>query len=438
MSNTTKDKQFFTVARVFFLLIVIPLSLMAILIANGIFKLGVTVREKAVTVLDPKSQEGIKILATNVADEVAGFLMERKKDLLVATILPQTESSYKQFVNENKKDVWTKLDGKIVKVALPLYPEMSLMDKNGMELIKIVNGAATPKDKLVNVANPANTTYKTEDYFVKAKALSKGEVFVSNVTGLYVSRPEFDKGKRFAGVIRFSTPVFDQSGFAGVLAFALDVKHLAAFTDHLIPTQAEPVYEADTVTGNYAYMVDNRGFVISHPSDYHIVGQREDGTQVAPLEEKTSGELSKKGEEVLNLNLLGFMDPNLPQIAGEASQGKSGMKIYKFGGRTKFVAFAPIKFTTKDYPLPTGFGWIGMGIDVDAYNALALQAAQSIDKEAKSWTSTIILIMIVSMVLLFFILFLLARGISRSIAAEIPNGSQGPGHYYSDEDDDDK
>jgi hypothetical protein len=112
------------------------------------------------------------------------------------------------------------------------------------------------------------------------------------------------------------------------------------------------------------------------------------------------------------------------------------MKIYKFGGRTKFVAFAPIKFVTKDYPLPTGFGWIGMGIDVDAYNAIALQAAQSIEKEAKAWTSTIILIMIVSMILLFFILFLLARGISRSIASEIPAGSQGPGHYYSDEDDD--
>lgn len=434
MSNTKKDKQFFTVARVFFLLIVIPLSLMAILIANGIFKLGVTAREKAVTVLDPKSQEGIKVLATNVADEVAGFLMERKKDLLVATILTPTESSYKRFVNENKKGIWTKVNGKIVRVSLPLYPEMSLIDKNGMELIKIVNGEATPKDKLVNVANPANTTYKTEDYFDKAKNLKRGEVYVSHVTGLYVSKPAFDKGARFAGVIRFSTPVFDQSGFSGVLEFALDVKHLAEFTDHIIPTQAEPVYEADTATGNYAYMADNRGFVISHPDDFHILGQREDGTQVAPLESGTSAELVKKGEEVFNINLLGFMDPNLPQIASEAAAGKSGMKIYKFGGRTKFVAYAPIKFATNDYTLPGGFGWIGVGIDVDAYNTLALQAAQNIEKEAKSWTSTIILIMILSMVLLFFILFLLARGISRSIASEIPSGSEGPGDYYSDED----
>ncbi|HPJ97652.1 MAG TPA: cache domain-containing protein, partial [Syntrophales bacterium] len=356
----------------------------------------------------------------------------------IATILPQTEQSYKQFVNENKKDIWTKADGNIVKVSALLYPEMSLVDKNGMELIRIVNGEAVPKDKLVNVANPANTMYKTEDYFAKAQSLSKGDVFVSHVTGMYVNRADFDKGKRFAGVIRFATPVFDQSGFAGVLEFALDVKHLAEFTDHIIPTQAEPVYEADTATGNYAYMVDNRGFVISHPSDYHIAGQREDGTQVPPLEEKTSDELSKKGEEVLNLNLLGFMDPSLPQIAGEAAQGQSGMKIYKFGGRTKFVAYAPIKFITKDYPLPGGFGWIGMGLDVDAYNAMALKAAQTIEKEAKSWTSTIILIMIVSMVLLFFILYLLARGISRSIASEVPAGSQGPGHYYSDEDEDDK
>lgn len=62
MSEKKQDKQFFTVARVFFLLIVIPLSLMAILIANGIFKLGVTVKERAVTVLDQKSQEEIKLV----------------------------------------------------------------------------------------------------------------------------------------------------------------------------------------------------------------------------------------------------------------------------------------------------------------------------------------------------------------------------------------
>ena len=76
MSETKKNKQLFTIGGVFFLLIVIPLSLMAFLIANGMFKLGVTIKERAVDVLDQKSQEEIKISAINTADEVANFLME--------------------------------------------------------------------------------------------------------------------------------------------------------------------------------------------------------------------------------------------------------------------------------------------------------------------------------------------------------------------------
>ncbi|MCX5842775.1 MAG: hypothetical protein NT022_03330, partial [Deltaproteobacteria bacterium] len=88
MPENKKDKQLFTVARLFFLLIVIPFSLMAILIANGILKLGITAKERAITVLDQTSQEEIKIRASNTADEVANFLTERKKDLLIATIIP--------------------------------------------------------------------------------------------------------------------------------------------------------------------------------------------------------------------------------------------------------------------------------------------------------------------------------------------------------------
>ena len=37
MAETKKDKQFFSIGWIFFLLIVIPLSLMAFLIANGIY-----------------------------------------------------------------------------------------------------------------------------------------------------------------------------------------------------------------------------------------------------------------------------------------------------------------------------------------------------------------------------------------------------------------
>ena len=260
------------------------------------------------------------------------FLNERKKDLLIATIIPATDSAFRQFVQENRKSLWVREHGKVRQILSYLYPEMALTDRNGNELIRIVNGEAAPKAKRVNVSKPANTTYKTEEYFAGAKALHRGEVYVSHVTGWYVNRPDFEKGKRFSGIVRFSTPVFDQQGFAGVLTLALDYRHLAGFTDHIVPTQAGHVFEAGYAsTGNYAYLVDNRGFVISHPYDYHIAGLRPDGTPVPALTDKNSEEMARRGEAVLNLNLLGYMDPNLPEIARDAAAGNTGLKMYKFG-----------------------------------------------------------------------------------------------------------
>lgn len=431
MSETKKNKQFFNIGGVFFLLIVIPLSLMAFLIANGMFKLGVTIKQNTVNVLDNKSQEDIRARAVNAANEVASFLMESNKDLQIATIIPSTEAVYKQFVSENKKPVWIKRDGKIQQVLIPLYKEMALIDKNGNEQIKIVDGQATKK--LVNVSNPANTTYKTEDYFAKTKNLNKGEFYVSPVEGYYVDKAAFEKGQRFSGIVRFATPVFNKDGFAGIITLALDYRHLAEFTDHLVPSQAEKIFETSASSGNYAYMVDNRGFVISHPSDFHIVGLNHDGTIVPTLSAQNAAELAKKGAEALNMFQLGFLDPNIFKITKEAAQGKSGVLMYKYGGVNKFVAYAPIKFYASNLSAPTGFGWIGLGLEVDKYNEAATKVSQKIEKESKAWTATIIFILIASMIILFFIMLLLVRGISRSLQAEVPRGSEGP---YDDDDDD--
>jgi flagellar biosynthesis/type III secretory pathway M-ring protein FliF/YscJ len=89
-------------------------------------------------------------------------------------------------------------------------------------------------------------------------------------------------------------------------------------------------------------------------------------------------------------------------------------------------------------PEPAGFGWIGMGVEVEKYNEAATKVSKNIEKEAKAWTATVILIIIVSMVILFFIMVLLMRGIGRSIQAEIPEGSEGELAAFNDDDDDDK
>lgn len=433
MSKTNKDKRFFNIGGVFFLLIVIPLSLMAFLIANGMFKLGVTIKERTVNVLDSKVQEDIKARTVNTANEVAGFLTQCNKDLQVATIIPSSEAVYKQFVAENKKPVWVKRDGKVQQVLIPLYKEMALIDKNGNEQIKIIDGQAVKQ--LINVSNPANTTFKSEDYFAKTKGLNKGEIYVSPLAGLYVDKAAFGKGQRFAGYVRLSTPVFNKDGFSGIITLAVDYRHLAAFTDQLVPTQAEKVFETDSATGNYAYMVDSRGFVISHPADYHVVGLNPDGTTVPTVTAQNANDLAKKGAEALNMFQLGFMDPNIFKIAQEAAAGKTGILMYKYGGITKFVAYAPIKFYASNLREPGGFGWIGLGLDVEKYNHEAMKVSKEIEKEAKAWTATVIFILIAAMIILFFIMLLLVRGISRSLQSEIPAGSEGDNF---DDDDDDK
>jgi hypothetical protein len=437
MAETKKKKQYFNVGGVFFLLIVIPLSLMAFLIANGMFKLGVSIKERTVSALDQKSQEEIKIRAINTAEEVANFLNERRRDVLTATIIPANDIAYKQFLKDNNKNIWIKEKNTIKQISVPLYTEMALIDKTGKEVIKIVHGHTAPAAKLSNVSIPSNTTYKTEDYFAKTMILNKSEVYISPVTGWYVSKAEFEKGARFSGIVRLATPVFDKQGFAGVIELALDYRHLAEFTNHIIPTQPERVFEADMSNGNYTYMVDVRGFVIAHPNTFHIAGLNRNGTPASALSAQNAAELTKKGEEVLNLNQLGFMDPNLPVIAKEAAAGKAGILTYKFGGHTKFVAYAPIKFYAANLPQPAGFGWIGMGLEVEKYNEAAIKVSKNIEKESKAWTATLILILIASMIILFLMMLLLARGISRSIRREVPAGSENP-LSFDDDDDDDK
>ena len=77
-----------------------------------------------------------------------------------------------------------------------------------------------------------------------------------------------------------------------------------------------------------------------------------------------------------------------------------------------------------------------MGVDVEKFNEIATKATQNIQKEAKAWSTTIILILVISIILLFAIAGLLSRGITRSIEAEVPPDAQGEGPFYDDEEED--
>jgi hypothetical protein len=432
MPDSNSKPRIFTIARLFFLLVVIPLLLVASLIAFSIFKFGGISKTDTATSLDQKSKNEILTRAIDLSQNIAGFLSERQKDILIATIFPANADTYRSFLDTKTQELWIKKDGVIVKEAFPLYVEMSLTDKNGQEIIKIRNGRIVGANELVNVSNPLNTYYKSEDYFSKAKNLNKGEVYFSPVTGWYINKAEFDSGKRFEGIIRMATPVFDKQGFSGVITLALDIRHLAKFTDNIVPTESTYVIKADASSGNYAYLVDNRGFVIAHPNDYFIAGLYKDGTRVPQINSSNYQEMKKKGEEVINFKDLGGIEPMLPEIEKEAEAGKSGIKTYTFEGSTKVVAYAPIPFYSQEFPKPAGFGWVGMGVDVDKFHEQALLSQKKIEKEGQKWLTTIILIMFIAMAILFAIAAILSRGINRSIESEVPEDSVSPGEYDKD------
>jgi hypothetical protein len=90
MAELKKESRIVTVARLFFLLVVIPLLLISSLIAFSIGHYGGVSKTGATLALDQKSQQEIKVRAVDLAQNVSDFLRERQKDVLIATILPQS------------------------------------------------------------------------------------------------------------------------------------------------------------------------------------------------------------------------------------------------------------------------------------------------------------------------------------------------------------
>jgi len=76
-------------------------------------------------------------------------------------------------------------------VRVPLYDEIALLDKNGMQIAKHVSPLSTKKrfpfpKELQNVSDPKNTFVRAERYFAELSKLPKDGIYVSDVIGAYV------------------------------------------------------------------------------------------------------------------------------------------------------------------------------------------------------------------------------------------------------------
>ncbi|MCB1917856.1 MAG: HAMP domain-containing protein [Rhodocyclaceae bacterium] len=320
----------------------------------------------------------------------------------------------------------------------PLYVEMSFIDTAGRERIKIRNGALT-EPGLRDVSDRRNTFLGGEDYWPRLQQLAAGDIDVSEVVGEYVGSrvigpytpaaaeragiafapeesayagTENPVGRRFRGIVRWSTPVVEEGRIVGYVSLALDHDHLRQFTDRLSPTGMRYTAISDAISGNYAFMWDHKGRAISHPRDYFIVGfDRGSGERVVPwmdralydqwqasakpaneflagvepyldqsLEKKPALPLLKAGTVALDCRYLNFS----PQCAGWEQltrSGGSGSFVIFFSGLWKLTTAAAIPYYTGRYgDSQRGFGFVTIGANVDEFHRAATMSATKIER----------------------------------------------------------
>src|SRR5574343_1707540 len=300
--------------------------------------IGKTVTNDSIRALDLRSREAIEALTTDTAREIASFLYDRDADIRQAAHLDLSEAAFRRFLSERKRTLnhhaawqlaedgksWRPVtpierEAKVTRPVLPdnakdfhvrpaeylgeaeqrpLFVEMTYVDLNGQEKIKVTTGNLTEKG-LKNVVDRRNTFVRAENYFPELKKLKPGEIYVSDVIGAYVpthvigpylpaalekaGKPftpessayagtENPVGKRFRGIVRWATPVVKDGKITGYLTLALDHDHIRQFSDRLMPTEERYTPIAVAIKGNYAFLWDHKSRSISHPRDYMIVG----------------------------------------------------------------------------------------------------------------------------------------------------------------------
>lgn len=385
---------------------------------------------EAITKLEKGEENRLIKEAESYARTVSEFLKEREEDLKELSRLPRTEASFLRFYQMKKGKVWhaimTKKGFVEKKEYLPLYKEIAFIDDKGEEKIVIKNGKPLLINELRNVSNPKNTTYLKEDYFEKAKALKAGETYLSSLKGFAMTKkeqigdalkPEDVKGgKPYDGVLRFSMPLFEKKAFIGVLTIALDHIHLQELTIHLDPRYGNSTLYTSYDSGNYAFIFDDTGWIITHPKLWDLPGVYRDGREKRYMTEKSNKEDIEEGVEGFNLDYAGFISPLYPFVAKEVREKKKGIvTVTNVGGIRKVMAYAPIRCDIKPYDKSGVFGGFTLGERLEEFSESSRDSQRILLEILNNYQKT------VGAVFLFIVFFVSFAGIlfSRHITAPI-------------------
>ena len=378
----------------FLLLSMIPLCISAAYIFFNSKRMEREIVAHIAESLNTELQRRLERRAVETAGSITMFLRSCESDLHALELIPRNPRAYIKFASAHQSEIWDRVgtpeDQRDTIFNLPLYREIGFIDTSGQEIIRIIG--IQQSAILRNVKDPRKTTYRSEVYFRATNALPPGGLYVSHVTGWHVSkrdqllsarRPEdAPGGQRYEGVIRFAKPAYDDAGHRiGVVVLSLDHRHLMEFTQHINPLGNQRIVFPSYDSGNYAFLFDDDGWIITHPKYWDMRGLDSLGRLVAPYSEQSTEAQIEEGRIPFNLFSAGFIHENYPRVASEVQKKRSGsVTAMNVGRTTKLMAYAPIPFDKGEYRKTGVFGGITIGAQVEAFHRPVDETIQAIDR----------------------------------------------------------
>ncbi|MBI9091077.1 MAG: HAMP domain-containing protein [Desulfobacterium sp.] len=376
--------------------------------------------------------------AQAIADQVEQLLSASMDDLNMLATLPVDLKIYMDFAGIHHREIWmgaplyASQEG--IKKTIPLYSEVTFADPQGREKILIRQGGVMADGR--DVSGQFQGSFGRENYFTEAMAMADPAVYVSHLIGFHVEKPlgNAPGGWPYRGIIRFAKKVYHKGRLLGVVSLALDHRHLMEFTQHVLPFRDDKVVVPSYASGNYAFMFDDEGWMVTHPKPWDIRGSDRDGRMVDPASNQYDPALIKAGKQPFNLLHVPFVHENYPYIAREVIAGRAGVRqTASVGGISRVLAYAPIKFNHGEYRKTGCFGGVTLGAQTEAFHRTVNRTFDEIHFMLGKTAGSYFLLIFITGIAVAGIAVVLARSFTRPIRMLIEKISEiSRGHYDVD------